>query len=131
MITTFKILAWIIFIAAHAGRDWYLIVKLNKKPVYWHSFVYRATFSIGHTFLLFDVYNLYHYLVLLTFQATSFWVLFNILLNVFRGEHPLYVGKSSGYIDSFLYKWPAFQGILILISSVLCVLSIIVIYQNA
>ncbi|MES1221183.1 MAG: hypothetical protein ABUT20_37125 [Bacteroidota bacterium] len=127
---TWKLLIWFAFILAHAVRDYYLIEKMKTKPVYWRSFIYRATFSIGYTFLLFDVHNLYHYLVLLTFQATSFWVLFNMLLNVFRGEHPLYVGRHSGYIDSFLYKWPDFQGILIILAAVLCVISIIVIYQN-
>lgn len=92
---------WLIFIAAEIARNYILIVPLKTRPHYGWSFIFRVC---GGAFFLF-----YHYpdpatmgfppLYYALFQVTSFYVLFDLILNLLRGKAWNYRGKNSGELD--------------------------------
>lgn len=128
---TWKLLIWFAFILAHAVRDYYLIEKRHIKPVYWQSFLIRASAATLHCFICFAIHNVWQYIDILIFQCTSFYLLFPALLNWFRGKKFLYEGAQSGYIDRFFLKNPDIFKWALIACLVICVLSIIVIYQTS
>lgn len=130
MITTFKILAWIIFIAAHAGRDYWLIEIKHIKPIYWQSFLLRAGAATLHCFICFAIHNFWQYIDILIFQCTSFYLLFPALLNWFRGKKFLYEGAQSGWIDRFFIKNSSFFKWALLGCLIVCILSVVLIINN-
>lgn len=123
------LLLWLVFIAAEVYRN-YRIIEINKgKPSYLHSFVVRGMAAVVHG-VLFDPHNIYDYLPIFIFQVTSFWVLFDLILNYMRGKPMLYIGKQSGWIDRG-FAWIGSDGFLFIckcLTLVACFISIFVIY---
>jgi hypothetical protein len=101
--TTILLLLWLVPIAIniYADRD-------GRKPNYLQMFVIRAMASLIHMF--FFIYspqqgNLVFWL--LVFQITSWWLIFELVLNLIRGRAVFYFDRTendSGWIDRFFAK---------------------------
>jgi hypothetical protein len=94
---------WFIYPIIEALIQAYLIEKKNWKPVYFQLFIIRGIASIVHGVIM-DVepYPWWDYPLLILFQATSFWIIFDLLLNTLRGKQWYYRGKTSGWLDRVL-----------------------------
>ena len=97
---------WLIFIALEIARNYVLIEKLKLRPHYGHSALIR--FGFGAIFLfkrhpefdpLGDVTTIFPAVVYALFQWTSFYLLFDLILNLLRGKTADYQGKNSGMTD--------------------------------
>lgn len=145
MLITFILLLWLIPIVINVYIDRY-----GKKPHYSVVFIFRGGAAIIHG-IIFDVvfdyfpndwsaYNYWDtflvYLPLLTFWTTSFWILFEIALNIAHGRNEiLYYDRregDSGWIDRFFkLAGPTAHLIAKILALIACVLSIINLYQTA
>lgn len=107
MKTTFFLLVWLIPIWVNVEWD-----KDGRKPVYAQMFILRGMAAFSHWLLFVRSPDQMPLLAwLLVFEVTSFWLVFEIWLNLRRGNALLYydtVEKDSGYIDRF-FAW-AGQG---------------------
>jgi len=127
MITLFLLL-WLLPIVGNVYLD-----RTGRKPNYLIMFILRGMAAILHG-ILFNPHNLYDYLPIFIFQITSFWIVFEISLNLVRGKHWLYYDHSegdSGIIDRF-FMWAGEKahGIVKILCFIVMVLSIIVIYNR-
>lgn len=140
---TFILLLWLIPIAVNVYLD-----RNGRKPDYLQMFILRGIAAILHGVLLdivCDVFpeNLWSYSVwqlfliwlpLLLFQATSFWILFELALNIVRKRELFYYDRKeddSGWIDQiFDVLGNGAHLIAKVIALTICVLSIMVIYSR-
>lgn len=90
---------WLIYISLEVLAHYYLIEVKKSRPDYLRFNILRGMASIFHGAYM-DVSSWAEYGELLLFQVTSFWILFDVALNLARGKHFLYWGKKSGWIDS-------------------------------
>lgn len=138
---------WIVFIFGFVLWDRHL-TKDGGKPDYLKYFIIRGMAAIGHGVIFFMLYidDLVNYsrlnawqlliiwLPLLSFQLTSFWILYEIGRNSWAKKPLLYYDQKegdSGTIDRF-FKWAGntahtFAKVAAL---VVCVLSVILLYHN-
>lgn len=109
----FAISSWILFIFLEVFRNFYIVKVKKSSPFYTESLIIRAIASILHGVLL-DSVSWKDYFFLLLFQVSSFYVLFDILLNTFLLRKPFlfYLGKNS-FIDRTLSKIPLWGLIII------------------
>ena len=121
---------WFAFILAHVIRDWYLIEKLKKRPNYSHSTRARIVIGAAYIMLVWDWKHIWLLADLCIFMLTSFWLCFPLLLNIFRKRMVFYLGKTSGSLDPYFLKHPVQFRLALIVSLILCILSIIVIYQR-
>lgn len=94
-------MTWLLFIAFEILRNYALIKWLELRPHYGWSHIIR--WGAGAFFFF------YHYpdpattpfpaIVYGLFQASSFYVLFDPILNILRGKPLFYQGKNSGTLD--------------------------------
>lgn len=110
-----KLLLWILFIGADVYRNWYIIEKKKQRPDYLWSFIFRGWFAVLHG-ILFNPQNVSDAIPIVTYQVTSFWLFFDVALNLARKKHPLYTGANSGWIFDKLGKWPVVYLILKLVA---------------
>jgi len=125
---TLKLLLWLLPIGANIYAD-----RKGRKPNYIQMFVIRGMAAIAHG-ILFNPHNMWDYAPVFVFQITSFWILFEIGLNIVTKKPILYYDRKegdSGTIDRF-FKWagPGAHLVAKLAALVLCILSIIVIYNR-
>jgi len=95
---------WLFYIVLDALVNWYIIEKRKIVPNY-----IQLTIVRGWAFILIGIaINLQEWQLLwwFLFTATSFWLLFDILINLFRGKNIFYRGENS-MIDKFGTKYPA------------------------
>jgi len=93
---------WIIYIVLDALVNWYIIEKKKIVPNYIQLMIFR-----GWAFILIGIaINLQEWQLLwwFLFTTTSFWLLFDILINLFRGKNIFYRGENS-MIDKFGRKY--------------------------
>lgn len=125
---TFFLLLWLLPIAANVWAD-----AKGRKPNYLMMFVIRGMAAILHG-ILFDPQNLKDYFPVFVFQVTSFWLLFEIGLNIVRKKPILYYDTTehdSGWIDKFFsFTGREFHFFCKVIALLLIVFSIIVIYSK-
>jgi len=108
----FKLLLWLIPISANVYADY-----AGRKPFYLLMFILRGGVAIIHsTIILWNVPTSEFYTAtqlfivwspVLIFEITSYWLLFEIALNVLRKKPLLYYDhkeKDSGWIDRF-FMW--------------------------
>lgn len=99
---------WLAFIILEIWRNYVLIEKRHIHPNYAGSFTVRAFFGLLCLILAnpsFDpLVNGLDYLPFIAFECTSFWLLFDPILNLTRGKPIGYKGANSGYLDR-LPKW--------------------------
>lgn len=138
---TFILFLWLIPIAVNVYAD-----RNGRKPNYGMMFVLRGMAALSHA-VIFDIVcnyfpdNLHLYshwqlflifLPLLLFYTTSFWIIFELALNMVRGRELLYFDRKerdSGWIDKiFDALGNGAHLVAKILALVLCVLSIMVIY---
>lgn len=100
--------SWILYPIMEAIIQSYLIEEKNWKPNYLMLFTIRGMFSIVHGIIMnVEPYPWYDYPVVVLFQCFTFWIVFDVVLNVLRGKEVEYRGKTSGWLDrlipEFLY----------------------------
>jgi hypothetical protein len=115
---TFILLLWLLVPAVNIYID-----RNGKKPHYLFVFGVRGFVALGHAILLDLVCNYFPdqvqwdwseswtmlrmWLPILLFQVTSFWILFELGLNIVRGRELLYFDRyerDSGWIDKLFDK---------------------------
>lgn len=98
--TTLLLLLWLVPIAANIYAD-----RNGRKPNYLQMFILRAMASLIHMFFFVRSPEQWQLILwLIVFQTTSFWLLFEGILNLVRGRELFYydrVEKDSGWIDRF------------------------------
>lgn len=109
----FIIINWpIIVIFGKAIYNWYQIEKQHKYPKHGRqiaivaiiALIYQALSGVNKS----SEWELA--LTILLYQATSYWFLFDALLNLMRGKHLLYIGipdKDDALTDQFFFKFPS------------------------
>lgn len=112
---------WLIYIALEITIQSNLIRK-GWKPIYIQLFIIRGMASIVHGIYL-GVEPGWDYPLLVAFQATSFWILFDLGLNIVRGKDLFYQGKTSGWLDKL--PWDVYI-ILKGIAAVVCLILLII-----
>lgn len=128
MTIAFKLLLWLIPIGLNVYAD-----KDGRKPNYLMMFVLRGMAAILHG-VLFNPQNMGDYWPVLLFQVTSFWLIFEIALNIVRGREVFYYDtkeKDSGWLDR-LFAWagPFWHFFAKLVTFALLIWSIILIYKR-
>jgi len=137
---TIKLLIWLIPIGLNIWVD-----AKGRKPNYSMMFSIRGAIAIAYQFLLIPKglmpWTLTSWQLLsvifpvLVFQVTSFWIIFELSLNIIQKRSSLlyydHKEKDSGWIDKF-FAWAGtmWHTMAKIASLILMILSIIVIYQN-
>lgn len=88
------IFIWFIFILIEAIRNYYIIEISKSTPDYLQSFILRGMASILHGIFC-NVQDLEQYFYLVVFQTSSFWLLFDLTLNLLRKKDIFYLGENS------------------------------------
>ena len=103
---------WIIFIILEIIRNYILIEKKKIRPNYAGSFIWRAFFGLvcyilAHRGYVDPIVNIVNNIPFIIWQLTSFWIFFDIGLNLSRGKPIGYKGKTSGWLDRLpvAYYW--------------------------
>lgn len=119
---TLILFSWFVFIAFEISRN-YWIIKKKASPIYIQSFIIRAIAAILHG-VLWNVQSWLEFWPLVIFQVSSFYLSFDLVLNLLRKKHPLYQGDDSGWLDElgltfYLFLKVLCLGLLILSLTVL------------
>lgn len=125
---TLKLFVWFVVIGVEIYRNYYMIERSKERPNYTLSFILRGMAAIFHG-ILFSPSNWVEYFPVFIFQVTSFWILFDLGLNILRNEAIFYTGRDSGLLDK-VGKFPLTYLLLKVAAFTLLVLSIIVIYTR-
>lgn len=147
MMILLLILLWIAIILGFNIWD-KKVTERGGKPEYLLYFTVRGFAAIVHGILMLmavqDAKTYYSTLTgwelfvvwspYLCFQVTSFWVIYESIRNLWTHHQVFYydnVEKDSGYIDRF-FAWAGWQFHLIckILALILCIFSVIVIYQR-
>lgn len=99
-----SILLWVLFVIIVSAIHYIIIEVYNRTPFYLGWFVAKGMAAILNG-IMFDPKNVSEWLPILAFQITSFWVIFNPLLNKMRGLSFWHLGTDSGLIDKFFLKY--------------------------
>lgn len=131
---TFLLLLWLIPIIGNIIWD-----RKGRKPNYLVMFLLRGMAAIVHG-SLFGPERMYDYWPVFFFQITSYWLIFEAGLNLAQRRNILhydYVEKDSGWIDQIFAKFYTHNGNHSVhtftkgCALVICILSIIVIYERS
>lgn len=92
---------WLTFIFFEIARNYFLIEALEIRPHYGWSKIIRFFGGIGFLFAKFPdpASTPFPAIVYALFQISSFYILFDLLLNFARGKRWDYRGKESGSLD--------------------------------
>lgn len=122
MFITVVLLLWLLLIVAEVFRNYVII--LRGRPNYLFSFINRGAVAILHA-VLFNPQGPADWWFVLLWQCTSFFVVFNPLLNFVRNYEFFYLGANSGWIDQFFINKPwayrMFYGACVLATIVLTI----------
>lgn len=108
----FILLNWpLIIIFGKAVINWYQIERQKKYPKHGRQIFIVAMIALVYIGLSGvrrpEQWELA--LTILLYQATSYWFLFDALLNLMRGKRLLYIGipdKEDAFTDQFFHKYP-------------------------
>lgn len=129
MITTALLLIWVLYIGFDVWVN-HRIIEINQaRPNYLLLNIMRGGAFILYGAYMWDFQYEIWYFNILVYCTTSFWVLFDLVLNVLRGKHPLYIGMHSGWIDQFGFRHQGIYYLAKVIALVWLVFSVINIYQ--
>jgi hypothetical protein len=101
---------WLIYPILEAIIQFHEITYKGKRPNYLVLFLIRAVASSIFILLFVDISCFLQYLSIVLWQACTFTLIFDPLLNYLRNKDFFYKGKNSGWIDSLPYnKYYAFE----------------------
>ena len=132
---TIKLLLWLIPISVNIWID-----RKGRKPDYLVVGILRGIISILYLGGVWNVQGGYHLIEdvvnltpLVMFMVTSWWLFFEVGLNLVRGKNLLYfdtVEKDSGWIDRFFAKYQKLHTPTKLFALLIMALSIYTIYAT-
>lgn len=127
---TICLLVWIAYIAVDVWLNYFIIEVNRARPNYLLMNIVRGVAFVLYGRLIWDAAIDMHTLNIFLYCTTSFWILFDLGLNLARKKHPLYIGQHSGWIDQYGFKYPGiyYLGKVCALSAL--VYSIIKIYQG-
>lgn len=129
METALKLFVWIAYILLDVWLNYKIIEVDDHKPNYLLLNIIRGAAFILYGAFVWDFQAEIWYLNIFIFCVASFWIFFDLWLNVVRGKHPLYIGANSGWIDRFGYKHPGIYYFCKACVLVILILSTINIYN--
>ncbi len=119
----FFLTLWLLPISGNIYLD-----RKGRKPFYLAMFIIRGIAAICHG-VLFNPQNTADYLPVFIFQVTSFWLLFELGLNILQKRPLLYYDRKegdSGWIDRFFaFVGPTWHAVAKFCALIVCILSII------
>lgn len=119
-----KEIGWLVIIAAWVWIDWYQIVKLKRDVNHVVEVILRAGCGILYGGLVFDAQPGMMGVWVILFEVTSFYLFFEITLNIARKLSWDYLGQTSA-MDRFLYHRRPLFYLLKLFSAAGMIISII------
>lgn len=125
------ILLWIVVIVLKSYIDYYQIEKQKKNIRHGFELLLVAIVAFFHQWLS-GVNKIEEWELagtILIFQLSSFYLLFDLSLNLMRGKEIMYVGQTSA-IDKFMWKYPAIHLGTKLFCLVFVVWSVIELYNG-
>ena len=128
--TTIRILIWLLYIAADVVVNYYIIEEKKSRPNYIILFIARGGAFMLYASLVWGFQYEIWYSNIVLYCLTSFWLVFDLSLNLSRGKHALYIGPTSGWIDRAGIKYTGLYYFCKLAALVFLVLSIINIYMR-
>lgn len=124
-----KLLGWVLIgIGTWVLIDWYQIVRLKRSINHLSETILRCMTGIVYGALVFDAQRGMQGVWVILFEATSFYLFFEIALNLTRGMALDYIGHTSA-IDRFLYNRRPIYYLLKLTSAAGMVISTIKLIQ--
>lgn len=127
--TTLKLFLWLLYIAADVWTNYVIIEKNNSRPNYLLLNIVRGAAFILYGAFVWDFQAEVWYVNIFLFCVTSFWLCFDLSLNIARKKHPFYIGAESGWIDQWGFKNRGLYYVCKLFALVLLILSVINIYN--
>lgn len=126
---TLKLIIWQLYVSFDVWINYRIIEVNDSRPNYLLMNIVRGVAFVlyGRFFwdLSIDLQALYVFL----YCTTSFWLLFDLGLNLARRKHPLYIGQHSGWIDQYGFKYPVVYYLGKLLALAALIFSIAKIYQ--
>lgn len=98
------LLLWLLVPITNAVLDWYIIERLKKPIDHLVEFIFRGFAAILYGAFVFDAQGGNHGAVVIAYEVTSFYLIFELLLNLLRWKPADYLGKSS-QLDIFLSRY--------------------------
>lgn len=95
---------WLLYVLLEARIQAYLIDKKGWKPIYIQLFLIRGIIALFFGYFILNVSTYQQLAINTIFQASSFWIFFDIFINYFRHKPFLYKGKNSGWLDKLPYS---------------------------
>ncbi len=130
---TLKLLIWLLPISFNVWTD-----RKGRKPDYLVMFILRGCAAILYLGWVWDAQGGYHLIEdvvnltpLVMFMVTSWWLFFEVGLNLVRGKNLLYfdtVERDSGWIDKFFAKYQKLHTPTKLFALLIMLISIYTIY---
>lgn len=122
---TLKLLCWLAYVAVDVWTNFVIIERNRSRPNYLLLNIIRGmAFIVWGAFIVDFQYDIF-YLNYFLFAITSFWIGFDLVLNIVRKKHPLYIGSNSGWIDQFgaknrgVYYLAKVFALVVLVSSII------------
>ncbi len=85
---------WFAYILFDAIANWYIIEKKKINPAHSVLFVGRCAIAIIYGGFVLDLQP-GNFIPFAAFTGGSFWILFDMLLNVFRSKNLFYIGENA------------------------------------
>lgn len=127
IVTLFQVIWWL-FIIVEAYRNHYIIVIDKERPNYLVSFILRGIAAILTGIILDPQLKSWEGVVIIIYLVSTFWVLFNPLLNKLRKLDFWYLGMNSGPIDRFFLKYPKLHRRVYVGTLIIAAVSLYVLY---
>lgn len=137
---TLKLLIWQLYVSFDVWINYRIIEVNDSRPNYLLMNIVRGTAFIVYGRLIWDAsieltygWNVFRVteetFYMTIYCLTSFWILFDLALNLARRKHPLYIGQHSGWIDQYGFKYPALYYLGKAVALAALIFSIAKIYQ--
>lgn len=100
------LLIWLLFPAANAVLDWYIIERRKVYPDHLIEYIFRGFVIILYGVLVFKTEDENQGYCVFAYEVLSFYIVFELLLNILRSKPWNYVGKNSAW-DKILsrHRW--------------------------
>ena len=106
---------WLLIPLTNAFADAWIIERLKMPIDHLVEFLVRGMFAIVYGAIVFDAQAGTHGAMVILYEVTSFYVVFELALNMLRGKPWNYLGNTAS-LDKFLSKRRAVYYLLKLIS---------------
>lgn len=126
---TFYLLIWVAYIWIDVWNNYYIIEVNDRRPNYLLMNIVRGVAFVLYGRFVWDLSLDLQALYVFLYCLTSFWILFDLALNIARRKHPLYIGQHSGWIDQYGFKYPALYYLGKAVALAALIFSIAKIYQ--